>query len=671
MAGFLIVPFIKAVASWAATIYSTRKSVAAYRRAKAQRELSSITYKVSPENTDISRDEPVAIVYGKNRVTGTLIYQEETDISGQAYDAAYAFCEGEVEEVTEVQLNGSDILDLAGSSATTYTGTATQVGDSIFESGLFRVYASANAFVVEDDADTAYHPLFPNNLRVKKAGSGADERTYIRFDLSALPPGLTVASAKLVVHSKARSVSGRVIVYTTANDAWAEDTVTWNTKPTDGVAASGQKNFADVNTNQIFPLNVAGLADLSTQYAAGTNITYFIKWYSENMNGSYASRESEYPSPYLEITYSGGTPCGYRDTAYAAVHIDPSNEKVGGANPVVTALVQGRKIKNWDTVGLAYQTTYSRNPAWQIYDLLINTRYGAGITETDIDDATFKTVASYCDATITDDDGNTVPRYTSDVVIDGGSDGFTAVNMILRTFAGFFYSANGKICLGVEKPPATLESTTGLLLDCPLTQASYTSATDIFDDNSPLNRDATSINEASFNTLASALTVWHVNGTTDLVDTDSDWIDDNAVTVTAWIRPETAGENSAGHIYCNGKFVVALDNTNARISVTSDGGTTTVYSSINAWVANTWCFLEVSRSATGAVNIKINGELFATANQASGTPEAGTTNVFLGNRSAADRTFDGDLSCMRAFDGIISHRQSLNLFNNTRSDYGV
>ena len=106
-----------------------------------------------------------------------------------------------------------------------------------------------------------------------------------------------------------------------------------------------------------------------------------------------------------------------------------------------------------------------------------------------------------------------------------------------------------------------------------------------------------------------------------------------------------------GGIISNGKLIVAIDNTNARISVTSDG-TILIYSAINAWTANTWSHLVVTRTAAGVVNIYINGVLSGTVNQASGTPASGATNVFIGNASDASKTFDGDLSGIRVYNGI-------------------
>lgn len=144
------------------------------------------------------------------------------------------------------------------------------------------------------------------------------------------------------------------------------------------------------------------------------------------------------------------------------------------------------------------------------------------------------------------------------------------------------------------------------------------------------------------------------NGTTDAIDCGSDLINAAAVTVGIKMYPETAGEGNAGVLFSNGKLIIAIDNTNARISVTSDGGGTTIYSANTAWVANTWNALVVKVAANGTANIYINGALSGAANQASGVPAAGTSNLFIGNNAATTATFDGRLCDAWILSGVTS-----------------
>jgi len=54
-----------------------------------------------------------------------------------------------------------------------------------------------------------------------------------------------------------------------------------------------------------------------------------------------------------------------------------------------------------------------------------------------------------------------------------------------------------------------------------------------------------------------------------------------------------------------------------------------------------------------------------------GTPAAGTTNITIGNNSAASYTQDGTLSNPRIIDGILSTQEIANLFSAEKSQYGL
>jgi hypothetical protein len=60
----------------------------------------------------------------------------------------------------------------------------------------------------------------------------------------------------------------------------------------------------------------------------------------------------------------------------------------------------------------------------------------------------------------------------------------------------------------------------------------------------------------------------------------------------------------------------------------------------------------------GVVNFYIGNSttapaLSGTANQSSGTPVAGTTNVFIGNNTGATRTFNGLIPMLKVYEGIL------------------
>ena len=87
---------------------------------------------------------------------------------------------------------------------------------------------------------------------------------------------------------------------------------------------------------------------------------------------------------------------------------------------------------------------WTSDPAWILYDLLTNDRYGCGIPAADINKFTFKSVSEYCSAQIDAGlgDGSTEPRFSCNVNITQARDAFKLINEISSVMQVMpFYSA--------------------------------------------------------------------------------------------------------------------------------------------------------------------------------------------------------------------------------------
>lgn len=62
--------------------------------------------------------------------------------------------------------------------------------------------------------------------------------------------------------------------------------------------------------------------------------------------------------------------------------------------PVVSAVVEGVKVRQWD--GVDWSTAWTNNPSWIIYDMLTHTRRGCSIDPALLDHDTFKAFADHC-----------------------------------------------------------------------------------------------------------------------------------------------------------------------------------------------------------------------------------------------------------------------------------
>lgn len=132
------------------------------------------------------------------------------------------------------------------------------------------------------------------------------------------------------------------------------------------------------------------------------------------------------------------------------------------------------------------------------------------------------------------------------------------------------------------------------------------------------------------------------SGASDKIDTGSDFIGTSDFTVSCWINPNNLAGSTPWTIVDNGNFLFRVTTTSSipRLQASSDGSTL-VLSATASIVYNRWQHVVVTRTSAGVVNFYINGVLNGTADQASGTPASGSTNVIIGNNNAGTRRFSG------------------------------
>ncbi len=158
----------------------------------------------------------------------------------------------------------------------------------------------------------------------------------------------------------------------------------------------------------------------------------------------------------------------YPNTAHAALRF---NAEQFPRIPSRVYKIRGIKIKipvnatvNLADGSLTYAGTWNgtfktdkawcSDPAWILYDLLTNTRYGSGIAETSLDKYTFKTVSEYCGQQVDDGSGtgSTEPRFSCNVNITQSKEAYTLINELCSVMRAIpFYSA-GTIEVSQDAP---------------------------------------------------------------------------------------------------------------------------------------------------------------------------------------------------------------------------
>lgn len=121
----------------------------------------------------------------------------------------------------------------------------------------------------------------------------------------------------------------------------------------------------------------------------------------------------------------------------------------GNYNPITrTYETSGFATTNgyWDGT-LTTGKYWSNNPAWCLYDLLTNRRYGLGryIDDLNVDVFTLYKIGQYCDELVSDNEGGLEPRFTCNTWIGGREDAYKVTNDLASVFRGITYYAFGNL----------------------------------------------------------------------------------------------------------------------------------------------------------------------------------------------------------------------------------
>ena len=158
----------------------------------------------------------------------------------------------------------------------------------------------------------------------------------------------------------------------------------------------------------------------------------------------------------------------YANTAHVALRF---NAEQFPRIPKRVYRIRGRKIKiphnatvNLQTGAISYAGTFNgtfktdkewtTDPAWILYDLLIDTRAGCGIPESNLDKFSFKTVSEYCGASVDagNGDGSTEPRFSCNINITQQREAYSLINSLCSVMRVMpFYSAGG-IAISQDAP---------------------------------------------------------------------------------------------------------------------------------------------------------------------------------------------------------------------------
>ncbi len=154
----------------------------------------------------------------------------------------------------------------------------------------------------------------------------------------------------------------------------------------------------------------------------------------------------------------------YPNTAKVSLEIDL--EKFGASDVQRVYEVDGKEILipnnatvrvdgSLDYVGIwsgNFITAWSSDPAWCLYDLITNNRYGCRVNAAQLDKYAFYACSSYCAALIADGYGSMEPRFNLNAEIKDRDSAYNLVQKLAGVFNAIAYHEAGSLIPVVDRP---------------------------------------------------------------------------------------------------------------------------------------------------------------------------------------------------------------------------
>jgi len=97
---------------------------------------------------------------------------------------------------------------------------------------------------------------------------------------------------------------------------------------------------------------------------------------------------------------------------------------------------------------------WTSDPAWILFDLLTNTRYGLGdhITESQLDKFAFYSASVYCSTLVDDGAGGQEPRFSCNTILQTRQDAYEVINALTSVMRSITFWSAGSLTLSQDRP---------------------------------------------------------------------------------------------------------------------------------------------------------------------------------------------------------------------------
>lgn len=153
----------------------------------------------------------------------------------------------------------------------------------------------------------------------------------------------------------------------------------------------------------------------------------------------------------------------YPNSAYFGLTIDA--KQFGSSVPARAYDIKGIKLQvpnNYDPATRTYtgiwnggfKVAWSDNPAWVLYDILTNKRYGLGgyLNAAQIDKWSLYNIARYCDELVPDGFGGMEPRFRFNYQLNAAGNAYNIIQSIASCFRGLTFWSSGLVFVAADMP---------------------------------------------------------------------------------------------------------------------------------------------------------------------------------------------------------------------------
>ena len=135
---------------------------------------------------------------------------------------------------------------------------------------------------------------------------------------------------------------------------------------------------------------------------------------------------------------------------YLAIRLKWNSDAFAGL-PKIQAKIQGKKVVAYNSSLVAQTPAYSTNPAWCLLDYLTNTRYGKGLTTSEIDLQSFYDASVVCTTQVTPySGGSDINIFDTNTALDTSKNILTNVRELIKGCRGYLPYSAGKYSLVIE-----------------------------------------------------------------------------------------------------------------------------------------------------------------------------------------------------------------------------